>query len=79
MQGDAGPLAGTVPDALDCLLHLRSASYNSDLLLSSHSYAGIFHNLFLLIPLSPFDGRLGIDLRIPLRHACGFSACRAYS
>lgn len=50
--GFAGPFAGTL-GALACYFLARS--YDSSLLLAI-AYAGLFLNLFNLIPLSPFDG-----------------------
>jgi Zn-dependent protease len=50
--GLAGPVMGTV-GALVCYFLARN--YESSLLLAL-SYAGLFLNLFNLIPLSPFDG-----------------------
>ncbi len=50
--GLAGPVVGTV-GALVCYFLARD--YDSKLLLAL-SYAGLFLNLFNLIPLSPFDG-----------------------
>ena len=50
--GLAGPLAGTLA-AVGCYFLARSES--SDALLAI-AYAGLFINLFNLIPLAPFDG-----------------------
>jgi Zn-dependent protease len=50
--GLAGPLVGTL-GALACYFLARQ--FDSDLLLAL-AYAGMFLNLFNLIPLSPFDG-----------------------
>lgn len=50
--GIAGPLAGTL-GALAC--YYAGRHYDSHLLLAL-SYAGLFLNLFNLIPLPPFDG-----------------------
>lgn len=50
--GIAGPVAGTLA-ALACYYLARS--YDSNLLLAL-AYAGLFINLFNLIPLSPLDG-----------------------
>lgn len=51
-MGFAGPFAGTL-GALACYFLARN--YDSSLLLAI-AYAGLFLNLFNLIPLSPFDG-----------------------
>jgi Zn-dependent protease len=50
--GFAGPFAGTLA-ALACYFLAR---YTDSTLLLALSYAGLFLNLFNLIPLSPFDG-----------------------
>lgn len=50
--GLAGPQVGTL-GALAC--YFAGRHYGSDLLLAL-SYAGLFLNLFNMIPLSPFDG-----------------------
>ncbi len=50
--GIAGPFIGTL-GAIACYFFARS--YDSNLLLAL-AYAGLFLNLFNLIPLSPFDG-----------------------
>jgi Zn-dependent protease len=51
-DGHAGPVAGTI-GAVVCFF--LGIALSSDLLLAL-SYAGLFINLFNLVPVSPFDG-----------------------